>query len=135
METLKCWLQRTGLLATVPLLIALASCGGAAGGAALPEPADPPDSQLIALNATGNAPLNVNFAFAFTGPALSDVTYQWEWDTDGDGDMDMLVNPGGPNIALGFPDPGSFKVKLTVTGKDGDGNVVVIHKEVTVEAH
>jgi len=71
--------------------------------------------------------------FVFTSTGLSDVSYQWEWDTDGDDAMDVLT-AGGPNITLHFASPGSHKVKLTVTGKDGDGKVVIIHKEITVEA-
>ena len=63
MYTLKCGITKLMLAAAVPLLLTLAACGGgAAGGAAGPaaDQVDPPDSQLIALNAKGDAPLDVN---------------------------------------------------------------------------
>jgi uncharacterized delta-60 repeat protein len=59
---------------------------------------------------SGTAPLTVDFTDTSTGTVTS-----WEWDFDNDGTADSTVQ----NPSYTYSNPGSYDVKLTVTGPGG----------------
>jgi PKD repeat protein len=70
-----------------------------------------PDAQFSATPHSGPVPLTVQFTDESTGGITS-----WEWDFDNDGSTDSMEQ----NPDWTYQNPGTYSVKLTVTGPGGN---------------
>ena len=74
-----------------------------------------PVANFIATPLTGNAPLNVQFTDQSTGSGT--LTYQWDFNND------AVVDSTSQNPSYTYNTPGTYAVKLTVTGPGGSNTL------------
>jgi PKD repeat protein len=86
----------------------------------------PPNAVIAPINATGDAPLTVNFDFSGSSDPDGGF-FALVLDIDGDGDGDLKVSPDEP-LTLTFGTSGVFNVELTAEDPEGatDSAVCVV---------